>query len=386
MAIRRWLGTVAAVKQVTTITIGGTIAIGNILTFTIGYASLPFVMTGATTDLAAAQIQAALNASGIPPEFSEFTYTVVGSVITATAKVAGVPIVITGAVTTGSGTITIATPTAATGPNFVDVAANWSGATLPVATDTISVESGPAMLYGLASITGLMANVVIEAEMAEAIGLPEVNAAGYPEYRAQYWAINTSALTIGGGTGRLSPRIKLNLGSVATAIVIEKTGQQFGTEWPVQIIGGSNATAYVLGGQVSFAGRATEVCSLTSLNVAEGATVICGAGVTHTTIDSTGNLLLANTVTTLRVHGGTTYLQAAATTLVIDGGTLVYQALSTLPSVTVGPGTLDLSDVRPRTITALTLKRNATVRDPRKTATITTTTIAADSTTITTSG
>lgn len=376
----------AAVKQVTTITIGGTIAIGNTLTFTVGFASLPIVMTGATTALAATQITDALNASGIPPEFTEFTYSVAGSVITATAKVAGVPIVITGAVTTGSGTITISTPTAATGPNFVDVAANWSGATLPVVTDTIAIESGPPMLYGLGTITGLMASVVIEAGMSEAIGLPETNAAGYPEYRAQYWAINTSALTIGGGTGRLSPRIKLNLGSVATAIVIEKTGQQFGGEWPVQIIGGSNATAYILGGQVSFAGRATEVCSLTSLNVAEGATVICGAGVTHTTIDSTGSLLLANTVTTLRVHGGTTYLQAAATTLVIDGGTLVYQALNTLPSVTVGPGTLDLSDVRPRTITSLTLKRNATVRDPRKTATITTTIIAADSTTITTSG
>lgn len=375
----------AAVRQVTTITIGGTVAIGDVITIRAGFAALAITMTAVGTAAAATQIQAALSASGIPPELAECTYTVSGSVITATAKVAGVPITFTSSVT-GSGTVTIATPTAATGPNFADVAANWSGSTLPTTGDTIAIESGPPILYGLTAITQVMANVIIEAEFSESIGLPEVNASGYPEYRTQHWAINTSALSIGQGAGRSSSRIKLNLGTQATAIVIEKTGAQFGAEWPVQIIGGVNATVFVLGGSVAFAPRSTEVCSFTSAVIAEGAAVLFGAGVTHGTIDSSGEILVSSNVTTLRVHGGTTFLQAVASTIVIDGGTLQYQSSATLPSVTVGPGTLDLSDVRPRTISALTIKRNATIRDPKKTATLSSVTIATDALSIMTQG
>ncbi len=372
-------------RQVSTITIGGTVAANDVITLTVGFASYSMTMAAAGTALAAAQIQAALSASGIPPELAECTYTVAGSVITATAKIPGVPITFSGSAT-GSGTVTVSTPTAATGPNFANLAANWSGNTLPTTGDTIVIENGPAILYGLTTITQVMASVIIEAEFSETIGLPETTASGYPEYRPQYWAINTSSLNIGGGTGRSSTRIRLNLGTQATAIVVQKTGQQFGDEWPVQIIGGVNATAYVLGGMVSFAGRSTEVCAFNSLTVASGATVLCGSGVTHGTIESSGDLLIASAVTTLEVHAGTTHLQAIANSIIIDGGTLMYQSTGTLPSVTVGPGTLDCTDVRDRTITALNLKREATVRDPSKTLTITTLTVAADAKTIMTQG
>lgn len=375
----------AAVKQVSTITIGGTVAIGDVITIKAGFGALAITMAAAGTAAAAAQIQAALSATGIPAELAECAYTVAGSVITATAKVAGVPITFTGSAT-GSGTVTVATPTAATGPNFVNVAENWSGSTLPTTGDDISIESGPSLLYGLTTITQVMASVTIEAEFNGTIGLPETNVSGYPEYRVQHWSINTAKLSIGQGAGRASSRIKLNLGTQATAITIEKTGAQFGDEQPVQIIGGVNATAFVLGGAVAFAPRATEVCTFTSVVIGDGASVLFGSGVTHGTIDSSGEILVCSSVTTLRVHGGTTTLQAAATTIVIDGGTLAYQSAATLPSVTVGPGTLDLSDVRPRTISSLTIKRNATVRDPKKTATLTDVIIATDALAIATQG
>jgi hypothetical protein len=371
MAIRKWLGGVTARAQVTTIVVGGTVAINDTITITIGYSSITVTATSTSTATTASQVQAALAANTAPPEFREITWTVNSSTVTGTARAAGMPFVVS---TTPSASVTagVTNAVAATGPNYADVAANWSGATLPTTGDTIIAEDdAPAILYGLTSNTALFALVSIEAGFRRQIGLPEWNIAGYREYRQRYWSINTSVVEIGAGQGDRATQIKLDLKSTASGLVVYNTGFQSNQdEAPLQIIGGSSATAVVLAGSVAFAPRADEAAGFTSIKTASGSSVQCGIGCTHTTIQSEGSIELANTVTNLNVRGGTCVAMGQATNIDIDKGTVRYKSAATITAATVGPGELNCSDLRTRTITTLTLRKNGSFVDPQRTASI----------------
>jgi hypothetical protein len=371
MATRKWLGGVTARAQITTIVVGGTIVVNDTITVTIGYSTITIVAATTVAATVAAQVQAALAATTAPPEFREITWTVNTATVTGTAKTAGVPFVVT---TTPSAlvTATVTDTTASTGPNYANVAANWSSATLPTTGDTIVAEdNAPPIRYGLTSNTDVFAKVVIESGFRNTIGLPEWNPAGYREYRQRYWSINTSALEIGTGPGDRSQLLKFDLKATATAVVIYNTGFQADQdEAPVQLIGGSAATAVIVAGTVAFAGRADETAGYTSIKTSAGSSVHCGLGCTHTTIQTEGTLDYANTVTNLNVRGGTCTSMGQATNIDIDNGTVIYKSASTITAATVGPGTLDCSDVRARTITTLTLRKNGRFVDPQRVTTI----------------
>ena len=371
MATRKWLGGVTARAQVSTIVVGGTVAINDTIVITIGYSSITVTATSTSTSTTASQVQAALSASTAPPEFREVTWTVNSSTVTGTAKTAGVPFVVS---TTPSASVTanVTDTVSATGPNFANVAANWNAATLPTTGDTIVAEDdAPSILYGLTSNTDVFAKVSIESGFRNQIGLPEWNTGGYREYRQRYWSINTSAMEIGAGLGDRSPLLKFDLKATGTALVVYATGfQSSQDEAPVQIIGGSSATAVVLAGSVAFAPRADETAGFTSIKTGAGSNVQCGLGCTHTTIQSEGTTEHANTVTNLNVRGGVCTSFGQAVNIDIDYGVVAYRSASTITAATIGPGTLDCSDLRARTITTLTLRKGGMFVDPQRTATI----------------
>lgn len=378
MASKRWLGLVAAVKQVSTITIGGTVAPGDVFTVTCGSASVTATASSSNTTTTAAELLAALQSTTKPAQFNDMVWTSASNVITATGATAGQPFVIT-AGATGSATATVADTTAATGPNFANVAGNWSGGTLPTTGDTITVEANsPDILYGLTSNTDVIAKFTIEAGFTGRIGLPERNARGYREYRSQFLAMNITALEVGSGSGRGSPLVKIDLLSTGTAVSVFSTGQrETEEEDPLQIKGGSAATAVVSSGIVSFASRADEASAFTSINVGTDAEVTCGITCSHTTVTTRGTTSLSNAVTNLNVQGGQCTCYGQITNADITAGSLVYRSTATIADVNVGPGVLDCSDIRSRTISALELRQGGQVVDPYKTITATAITIAA---------
>ena len=106
MAAKRWLGVAPRVAQVSTITIGGTITIGDVFTIVCGYANVTVVAATSVAASVAAQIQAALAATTAPPEFYDAVWTVVSNVVTGTSRVAGVPFVVTSSATGTSTAVT----------------------------------------------------------------------------------------------------------------------------------------------------------------------------------------------------------------------------------------------------------------------------------------
>jgi hypothetical protein len=373
MAAKRWLGVAPAIRQVSTITIGGGVTIGDTYTVNCGFGTITVTAAVATTASVAVLLQAALSSSSASPEFSDMTWTVDSSVVTGTSATPGVPVTLTVS-KVGTGTITLATPTAASGPNFFNVALNWNGGTVPAITDTITVEANsPAILYGLTTITALMAKTTIEAGFNQAIGLPEINPRGYREYRDQFLAINTTALEVGTGTGFRSSLIKLDLGTVGTSVIVFGTGGASDpNELPLQLRGGSAATLVATSGTIGIATRASDTGGFTSITVADSANVECGLGCTHTTVTSNGFTRLENTATNLNVRNGTTITTGQATNIDVSGGNLAYQSAATITSAYVGPGSLDCSDLRGRTCTTLRMRSGGQLIDPQKTLTITT--------------
>ncbi|AMV31323.1 hypothetical protein VN12_04345 [Pirellula sp. SH-Sr6A] len=376
MAAKRWLGLVAAVKQVSTITISGTVNPGDTFTVTCGTAAITSTASSSNTTTTASELLTALNTQGKPSQFNDMLWSSASNVVTATGVTAGQPFVIT-AGTSGSATVNVATTTAATGPNFANVAANWSGGTLPTTADTITVEANsPDILYGLTSNTDVIAKFTVEAGFTGRIGLPERNARGYREYRDQHLSMNITALEVGSGPGRGSSLVKIDLKSTGTAVSVFSTGQRESEEEdPLQLKGGTAATAIISSGTVSISGRADEASAFTSISVGSDATVTCGVTCTHTSVTTRGTTTLAAAVTNLVVQGGQCICYGQVTNANITAGSFVYRASDTIADLDVGPGVLDCSDIRARTISALELRPGAQVIDPYKTITATAITI-----------
>lgn len=369
MAIKRFIGLAAAVKQVTTITITGTIVAGDTFTVFCGNAKVVATATDTSTSTTAALIQAALASKDASPEFSDAKWTVATNVVTGTGAVPGVPFVVT-ASTSGSATVSVSTTTACSGPNFWNVAANWSGGSMPSASDTVVIEAGSeSILYGLTGTATSFGAVIVEDGFSNSIGLPEINSKGFHEYRATYLDMTTTALTIG-GTGRGSSLMKINLNSAATAVVVYGTGQGTTNEPALQLTGGSSATLYVANGQVAVASRATETANFTSISTGANANVSIGRGTTVTTVTSLGNTFVECSVTNLNVRGNTTTTLAQVTTLDVNAGRALYQSSQTITTAYVGPGVLDCSDLRTRTITTLNMRSGGKLIDPQQTCTV----------------
>lgn len=375
MANVRWKGKALAVAQVSTITVGGTWVNGETATLTINGRNLVLTVGATVTTAAiATALKEMWNGDTITgdatrsetgnnvPEFDEVTATVSGSVVTLTGDTKGKPFTLTVSETSPSGTLTLATTTAATGPNHWDNAQNWDTGAVPVSTDTVYLDnSDVSVKYGLAQSAVTLTALHIGQSFSGDVGLPESNADGteYLEYRDQYLAIGVTTLTIGRGEGNGSGRLKINTGSVQTALTIEDGAAGTDSDLPAVIWKGthiSNTVTVRGNGTFGAAAFGAETATIATLSVEGSAEVICSSGVTLTTVTVHGGTVsLASAVTTLTVRDGEVTVDGAGavTTANVWGGTLVYNSSGALGTATVGEaGQIDFSqDPGTKTVT-----------------------------------
>ena len=383
MTVKRWLGNAAAVYDIWTVSLSGTVT-SQTYSVTINSKSITYV-AGVSDTVATILAGLVTNLSSLttppPPEFQELTWVVSGTTIVATANAAGNPCTIS--VSTGGGaTFSIAHTQSATGPNDFTNGQNWSGGVAPANSDELVFDNGniPCKYNLNSSLTGI--TLLISSGYSGTIGLPFINANAqttYAEYR-------TISLTLAGGTVTINaPNCKqcnLAFGSNTATVTVQGIGSRLSQYIPPILITGGNGSsqlamtkgdvglAYYQGQTADFPTILTSYQSSATADV----TLYCGSGTTLGTITKNGGTITVNSnVTTLTqgTGGGTTYVIAGAvTTAYVENGTLVYNSTGTLGTVTVaGKGVLDFSqDPQGKTVTnpILLYGDYSSVNDPAK--------------------
>jgi len=373
MATKYWIGRAAAVAQVSTITVGGTIAPGDKFSVTINGKSVTFTATTTTIAHVVAGLVDLLNATTAPIEHGELTWVASSPTIVGTADVAGVPHTITVSETGAASTLAIATTVAATGPNFEDNPENWVGGVAPTTDDYLVFDSGSVSVkYGWvkpADSDPFSQRKILPGYTGN-IGLPATNELGYPEYR-QRWPLVVAYDVDIYGSGQylmvLSDDVKATVraGTVEFHYITPVTANVY-----VRI----EAGATVILAEAEDGLTIAEILNLGTLYVSPANTF----SPTITLITSAGTAEIYK-ATTARTRGGTLKVQKA-TTLQPYSGTIVLLGPSdttgttTITNVVVGPdtadgedGTLDLSQsMTPVAITNLTLNGRGAILDPHQ--------------------
>lgn len=393
MATKRWRPAAAAKAQVTAYVFGGTWEATDVINLTVGGKVLSVVAGSTTITTIIDSIVTAWNAldSSLYPEFAEITASRSSSSLVLTADTEGVPFACTVATTeTGGGAADAQTidgaasstgtdSTACQGPNFWNVAANWSDNAVPANGDTVWVQdSDVSILYGLAQSGVTLAALHVTAGFTGSIGLPDVSrgdAGDYIEYRARYLAIGATLLNVGAGEGQGSNRILIDAGSVATTVTVLGTGS--GEDGlPALLWKGTDSgnVMNVNAGSVGVAWYGGETATVATLRVGfrdsqDGdSRVVLGGGVTITTLNqSGGEVELNGNITTVSKTGGTlTVWAGTVTTLTDQDGTTRLRGTGTVTTLTVGTAAVaDFSgDMRAITVTNCTLAAGASLLDP----------------------
>lgn len=380
MATVVFRGDATAVAQVTTAT--PTAANSTAYTLTINGKDITITSdASATVAEITAALVAAWNAS-TEIEISEVTATDSTTHVTLMADTAGKPFTVT---STGAGTLTMAEPTASSGPNHWDTAENWVGAAVPTTGDDVHIENSDVdILYGLAQSAVTLAALNISQSYTGSIGLPRDNASGYFEYRDTYLAVSATVLNIGNGDGSGSGRLKINTGSNATTITLKNSGTPIEQGVPAVLWKGTHASNIINAhrcslGAAFFAGETATIATLREsflTSVQSDCDIVLGDGCTLTTLDKTGGRLrAASNTTTLTQDAGETVFEGAATltTGTIRGGTLQYNSSGTATTIVASnDATVDFSqDLRSKTVTNMEKYGSARVIDPHKVVTFT---------------
>jgi hypothetical protein len=338
MAAVNWTGNATGIKQVATITIGGTWVQGDTVTVGNSTTGKSIVVTiGATVTVAGvctaiaqafnsttpmtdttASYQPVTGGKGIP-EMALATAVAGTTTVVITGVTAGRPLgTFTIAKTSTAGTASIAATTAATGPNHWDNTANWSTATVPVAADDVTVDRPVSILYGLGQSAVTLASLTVTPRFSSSaqIGLPFRNAGGFEEFLATELAISATTVTI----DTQSRLIKLNLGSVQSTITVYRTGSSSETGRNALQIRGTHASnsIQIIGSTPN--ATAADVGIATNGELATFATVRQDTGTL--TIGQAGGGTV--TLTTVTKNGGTLGLYAAATTITNYAGDLYH--------------------------------------------------------------
>lgn len=304
------------------------------------------------------------------PEFTELTLTDgLAGVLTITGPDTGKPFTVTASVSGGAGTLTAATPTAASSPYHLNKTANYSGAALPVNGDVLVVEDEVSILWELDALTSITFQLDRRASHAGRIGLPPLDEdGGYPQYRPRHLesAATTHKVRQAGGDGPYQVRLKSTAGSAVTLTV---TGDGAADEI-LEVFGlPASSVLNVAGSGVAVAPLTGQTATVATL-LANNAAVRLGAGVTLTTATLTGgSAVLGCGWTTLNMDRGAqalVVLAAAGGTTNADDGAITWRSTGNLGTVVLGTGAfLDLSGAPSAvTVTALTLSENSGLTDP----------------------
>ena len=377
-----WQGDAPLVAEVKTVT-PADIVISDTFTVTCNGKNIVFTASANTVVSVVNGLLALWNAS-TEPEFEEITATnPANTALVLTHDTAGVPFTVT-ASTSGNGSHTVATTTAASGPNCLNVATNWSGGAVPANTDDVVFEySDIDLLYQLDALAAISADVVsIKSTFTGNIGLPRTNENGYAEYRPRYLQLGANTVTIGEGTGAGSSRVQLDLCNTTPTINVYNMAQTLekGIN-PLLIINtAANTILNVNKGSVGIAINAGETSTITTMNIGSinnivgDSTVDCGSGTTLGTIVKLGGAVtFESNVTTLTQHAGTSTIlgAATATTITINDGTLEDRSSGTFTTVNLHGIYDKRKSTAAKTCTNFNAYKGAKIYDPAGTITFT---------------
>lgn len=143
---------------------------------------------------------------------------------------------------TAAANVTVATTTTSAGPNHWDTPDNWLPVGVPVTGDAVRFEFGSTdVLYGLDQTGVTLASLWVGMGYSGSIGLPRINAEGYPEYRVRDLTLGVTDLRIGDGEEGSGPRkVAVNTGTVVTAITVVNSGDSVEANVPCVIWKGDN--------------------------------------------------------------------------------------------------------------------------------------------------
>jgi hypothetical protein len=359
MATLRYTWNAAAIAEIWKLTIGGTLEVGDIFKVTIN--GKAWTYTAATTVIATERdsFVTAWNAidQAAYPEFRELLASAGSGSgdVTLTGITVGIPFTITAATTEAGGgaadaqTFTATLTTAATGPEWWDNVNNWSTGAIPVSTDTVIIDDSTENIsYGLAQSAVTLAELNIGASFRGQIGLQKNNPNGYSEYRATYLAIGATSLRVGTGVGGSGPTLlKINTGTVQTAIDVSTTGSSSSSGIPAFLWKGTNAnnTLSLAGGSMGVSFYTGDgVSTLKTVNVTaarnQNTTLIIGEGCTLNGAGSVfsqagGSITCYSSLLTVTRNGGefTLWGAAAITTLNNQAGQFYFESTGTIATV-----------------------------------------------------
>jgi hypothetical protein len=380
VASRRWIGNALAVRDVWTLTLGGTLEVGDILIVTIGGKAYRYTLATTVIATERAALVSAWNLldSRTYPEFAEYTASAGGTgEIVLTAKTAGIPGTIAASTTEAGGgaadsqTFTATHTTSATGPNFWDNTANWAEGVLPVSNDDVYVQDSTVSIYfGLAQSAVALDSLRVAASYRGKIGLPRYNSAGYLEYRDTYLAISADIVEIGYGVGsgaRGSDSIKLNTGSNQTAVTVYTTGSAATDGTPAFVWKGTHADNEfnAQGGSTGVGYYATEAATIKTLKVSFRSSVndttlsigdtVTLTGTGSTFVQSGGVVTSRSSFLDVTRDAGELYLHGSAgvtNTVYNRGGTLRWESTGTLGGLENIGSVLRQNQLAPATVTA----------------------------------
>ncbi len=322
-----WIGGAMAVRQVARATL--TLAdAADTLTLTV---SDKVVTYTCTTGVEADEVSAFADAiaASAELEFKDLELTVNGAELILTGPLDGTPFT---ASFGGTGvTWTPGTAVSPTGPNWWTDASNWREGAVPAASDHVVIDrTSYPIKYGIGSGSGIsLTSLKIGPDFTGTIGLPDMNEAGYVEYRDRFLVAAVATLEF---DGEQCGGCRINTGAAtAAAVTVLRTGQ--GTFDPAFELLGSNAgnSLNVVSGQVGVCLQPNTTANWPTVrvgslgdNLTDPPTVIVGPGCTPATVTVNGGTLeLRDSITTGSVRGGTVNFvrAAAAGTLTLDGGT-----------------------------------------------------------------
>lgn len=357
MATVAWNPNAQATSQVSTITVTA-VALNGTLTATINGKTITYTcVSGETTTTAATAWFNLLSSTDAPPEFQEIDWTnPSAAVILATAGTPGTPFTLTKS-QAGGATCNLAITTANSSPNDVGDSDNWlrgGAAALPQANDDVIIaNSDVSLLWNLDALAAIRFNTFQRWQtFTGQIGLPEINANGYMEYRPTYFKFLgpsggtlTLQLGIGSGDGPVGERYDLQ--AQRTNVLVENVGSiASGMTYNVRFLGtNANNTIKALNGTIASGMLPGEAPAFASGTVDGGASLYLGVGASWS-----GNMT---------VTGAAAFLYATPGSLTVrDNSTVTLSAPAsglTFPTVTVDQNSslVLLGPVTISTVTAL---------------------------------
>lgn len=244
-----------------------------------------------------------------------------------------------------------------TTPNSWSVAANWSGATVPVNGDDVYLPAGNtvSITAGLNQSAVTLASLNVDPAFCN----QKVGVGVLSGVTLTYLQIGATAINFPAGTGGGCTLFALDAAAVAGTVNVQQSN---GADIPPLRFKGTNLTYNLTGGSVAVAAYPGETSTVVSARLSSGPTgadplLLLGSGVTWT-----DGYVEAGTVTSystiaapaVRIAGGTYDYRGtgAHTQLDIDAGTCLYTGTGTLNGNTNVRGVLDFrQDDRAKTVT-----------------------------------